>query len=45
VINNRYLHRWFDEAEKFAIDNNLGIHEWVFLADSCMRCLQLVFFF
>ena len=27
VINNRYLHRWFDEAEKFAIDNNLGIHE------------------
>ncbi|MFA7075615.1 MAG: lamin tail domain-containing protein [Candidatus Izemoplasmatales bacterium] len=27
IINNRYLYRWFDEAEKFAIDNGLGIHE------------------
>ena len=25
--SNRYMHRWFDEAEKFAKDNNLGIHE------------------
>jgi len=27
MVNNRYMHRWFDEAEKFAKDNNLGIHE------------------
>ncbi|MFP4479176.1 MAG: hypothetical protein ACLFPM_07060, partial [Candidatus Izemoplasmatales bacterium] len=27
VINNRYMLRWFQEAEKFARDNNLGIHE------------------
>ncbi len=27
IINNRYMPRWFDEAEKFAKENNLGIHE------------------
>jgi hypothetical protein len=27
INSNRYMHRWFDEAEKFAKDNNLGIHE------------------
>ncbi|QWB99939.1 lamin tail domain-containing protein [Mycoplasmatota bacterium] len=27
VINNRYMIRWLQEAEKFARDNNLGIHE------------------
>ncbi|MCK4551798.1 MAG: lamin tail domain-containing protein [Tenericutes bacterium] len=27
VFNDRYLVRWFQEAEKFAADNGLGIHE------------------
>lgn len=27
TINNRYMYRWFDEAERFAIANNLGVHE------------------
>ena len=26
-INHRYMHRWFDEAERFAKENHLGIHE------------------
>ena len=27
VFNNRYLVRWFQEAERFASENGLGIHE------------------
>ncbi|QLY40423.1 hypothetical protein HF295_06005 [Hujiaoplasma nucleasis] len=27
IVNNRYMYRWFDEAEKFAKDNNLGFWE------------------
>ena len=27
VFNDRYLVRWFQEAEKFAAENGLGIHE------------------
>ncbi len=27
VFNNRYLVRWFQEAERFAQENGLGIHE------------------
>jgi endonuclease YncB( thermonuclease family) len=27
VFNNRYIYRWFQDAEKFAIENGLGIHE------------------
>jgi len=27
IINHRYMIRWLQEAEKFARDNNLGIHE------------------
>lgn len=27
VVNNRYMYRWFDEAERFAKANHLGIHE------------------
>lgn len=27
VFNNRYLYRWFQDAEKFAAENGLGIHE------------------
>ena len=27
TINNRYMYRWFDEAERFAKENNLGVHE------------------
>ncbi|MDY0210333.1 MAG: thermonuclease family protein [Acholeplasma sp.] len=26
VYNNRYLYRWFQDAEQYAIDNNLGVH-------------------
>jgi endonuclease YncB( thermonuclease family) len=26
VYNNRYLYRWFQDAQKYAQDNNLGIH-------------------
>jgi endonuclease YncB( thermonuclease family) len=26
VYNNRYIYRWFQDAEKHARDNNLGIH-------------------
>jgi len=27
VFDNRYLFRWFQDAEKFARDNGLGVHE------------------
>jgi endonuclease YncB( thermonuclease family) len=27
IVNNRYMLRWFQEAEKFARDNNLGLFE------------------
>jgi endonuclease YncB( thermonuclease family) len=27
VFDNRYLYRWFQDAEKFAKENNLGVHE------------------
>ncbi|MCF7923907.1 MAG: lamin tail domain-containing protein [Candidatus Izimaplasma sp.] len=27
VYNERYLYRWFQEAQRFAEENNLGIHE------------------
>ncbi|MDT8336402.1 MAG: lamin tail domain-containing protein [Candidatus Izemoplasmatales bacterium] len=27
VFNNRYLYRWFQDAEKYAAENGLGIHE------------------
>jgi hypothetical protein len=37
------MHRWFDEAEKFAKDNNLGIHEWEYLDDFYTPCWQLVY--
>ena len=26
VYNNRYLYRWFQDAEQYAKDNNLGVH-------------------
>jgi endonuclease YncB( thermonuclease family) len=26
VYNNRYLYRWFQDAQKYAQDNNLGLH-------------------
>lgn len=27
VMNNRYVFRWFQEAERFATEHNLGVHE------------------
>ena len=27
VYNNRYLYRWFQEAQRYAEENNFGIHE------------------
>jgi len=26
-LNNRYMYSWFDEAQLFAREHNLGIHE------------------
>jgi hypothetical protein len=33
IFNNRYLYRWFQDAQIFAEENDLGIHEWEFLED------------
>jgi len=27
IFNNRYLYRWFQDAEKYAKENNLGVHQ------------------
>jgi hypothetical protein len=39
VFDNRYLYRWFQDAEKFAKENNLGVHEWEFLLEFYMQFL------
>ena len=28
IFDNRYLYRWFQDAQLFAQENGLGIHEW-----------------
>lgn len=45
IFNNRYLYRWFQDAQLFAQENNLGIHEWEFLEDFYMHCSQLASFY
>lgn len=31
TFDNKFIYRWFQEAERFAQENELGIHEWEFL--------------
>jgi hypothetical protein len=38
IFDNKYLYRWMEEAERFAKENNLGLHEWEFSVGFYMPC-------
>jgi hypothetical protein len=40
VFDNKYLVRWFQEAEKYASEHGLGVHEWEFLVGFYTLCLR-----